>query len=97
MPHYGIPLRTADYGIPLTIWRFNICGDAQYIRTEEAERIRDYTALIYHVVHQAYTMDGDFRNAEKAALYLKLYKRRVARIGQFKAAARRVDRGGTFY
>lgn len=94
---YGIPLHGQEYGLPTVIYKFNSCGDAVYIRTEEFERIPDYIALIYHVVYQAYTIDSDFQNTNKADLYYSQYKRRIAHFGQIKAMVSSVKNGGRYY
>lgn len=94
---YGIPAYGQDYGIPLVVNKFTPCGDAVYIRTEEFEKIPDYMALIYHVVYQAYTIDSDFQNTNKADLYYSQYKRRIAHFGQIKAMVSSVKNGGRYY
>jgi len=94
---YGIPAYGQDYGIPLVVNKFTPCGDAVYIRAEEFEKIPDYMALIYHVVYQAYTIDSDFQNGSKGALYHSQYKRRIARFGQMKASVSSVKNGGKYY
>ena len=95
--NYGIPLWCNDYGIPHKIYRYKNCGEAVYVRLEEAEKISDYMALIYNVLYQAYSVDSEFQNLSKAELYNTQYKKRIARFGQVKNNLATVRRRGKFF
>ena len=94
---YGIPIHDRDYGIPTVIRRFAACGTAVYVRNEQPENIRDHLAVIFHAAYQAYTMDSDFQDTEKGALYYGQYRRRVSRIGRYFYDSPRVRGGVKFF
>ena len=94
---YGIPDHGRSYGIPSSIRIFQKAGDLIYIRRENAENIRDYMALIYHALYQAYNNDSDFHDAEKAEFYKTQYQRRIARFGQMKPANISIRKHRKFY
>ena len=96
-PSYGIPTRTEDYGIPLKVCKFTKAGDVVFIRSERAENIPDYMALVYHVLYQAYNVDSDFSSPEKASLYNTQYRNRIARFGQMKSGNSSIRKRGKFY
>lgn len=94
---YGTPRTRSGYGIPVLIREYDNIGDASYVRAVDAEHIHDYMALVYHAVYQAYTIDSDFQDLNKAQLYFSQYRGRVARTGQITHTFPRVRREGKFF
>lgn len=97
VPAYGTCAGQPEYGIPIAGHRFIPRGDIKYIRLAGLVEIPDPTTLIFHVVHQAYAVDGDFQNTEKSMMFLSWYRKRIARMGQMRNAPRTISRGGNFY
>ncbi len=94
---YGTPVTRGGYGIPVTIRKYDNIGDASYVRSVPSNLIHDYMALVYHAVYQAYTIDSDFQDLDKAQLYYSQYRGRVAKTGQIMRSVSRVRRDGKFF
>lgn len=94
---YGVPSRGTGYGIPVRMYRFRHIGDMVYARSEDAERIADHAALICHVLFQAFSVDGEFQDADKAALYEQEYRRRVDRAAKTMTAPGMIRRTAAFF
>ena len=67
------------------------------MRAVPIERIQDYMALVYHAVYQAYTIDSDFQDENKARLFYFQYRQRVARVGNVLRSTPRARSEGKFF
>ena len=94
---YGTPAVRDGYGIPIAMRKHDSVGDASYVRSVGAEQIHDYMAVAYHAAYQAYTIDSDFQDLNKAQLYYSQYRGRVARTAQITHTSPRIRREGKFY
>lgn len=81
---YGTENSSGKYGVVLSVTSFQFVGDMMYSRYADFEEIKDYTALIYHVLFQAFDTDSEFSSPDKAAYYKEMYKKRVAMFNQVK-------------
>lgn len=81
---YGTESDSGQYGVVLTVISYQFVGDMMYSRYGSFEEIKDYTALIYHVLFQAFDVDSEFADQNKAAYYKHMYKTRVAMFNQVK-------------
>lgn len=93
---YGTPVAN-KYGIPYVMRKYESIGDASYVKSIPYDRVQDYMALIYHAVYQAYSIDSDFQDLNKAQLYYSQYRGRVARTGQINHSVPRVRQEGKFF
>lgn len=82
--NYGTVKDSRQYGVLYSITSYNFAGDMMYSRYAEFEEIGDYLALLYHVLFQAFDVDSDFFDADKADYYKKMYKNRVSMFNQVK-------------
>ena len=96
-PGYGTPISRHGYGISADVRQYEFIGDAAYVRSVPIERIQDYMALVYHAVYQAYTIDSDFQDENKARLFYFQYRQRVARIGNVLRSTPRARSEGKFF
>jgi len=94
---YGTAKARKGYGIPVSIAKFDNIGDVAYVKTVSYEAVQDYMALIYHAVYQAYTIDSDFQDADKARLFFIQYRGRVARVGNVIRSVPHVRREANFF
>ena len=94
---YGTPRTRGGYGIPVIIREHDNIGDASYVRSVAPESVHDYMALVYHAVYQAYGIDSDFQDLDKAQLYYSQYRGRVAKTGQIMQSYSRVRQEGKFF
>lgn len=85
------------FGVVLDADGYTFVGDAEYVRSAKVEEIRDYLALVYHAMYQAYNTDAEFANPELAQIYLARYRRRVAMFGQVKHQNAGLSRAGNFF
>lgn len=81
---YGTEKDSGEYGVVYTITSFQFAGDIMYSRYAAFEEIKDYTALLYHVLFQAFDTDSEFSAPEKAAYYKQMYNSRIAMFNQVK-------------
>ena len=81
---YGTETYSGKYGVVFSVTNYEFVGDMMYSRYASFEEIKDYTALIYHVLFQAFDTDSEFSNSDKAAFYKNMYKSRVAMFNQVK-------------
>lgn len=94
---YGTPRTRGRYGIPVVVGKYDSIGDAFYVRTVPFNEIQDYMALVYHAVYQAYTIDSDFQDENKARLFYTQYLGRVARIGNVMRSVQKIRSEGKFF
>lgn len=81
---YGTVKNAVEYGVVYSVINYEFVGDMMYSRYASFEEIRDYMALIYHVLFQAFDTDAEFSDHSKAAYYKSMYKSRVAMFNQVK-------------
>lgn len=81
---FGTETDSGKYGIIFSVTDYNFIGDMVYARYALFEEIKDYVALIFHVLFQAFDTDSEFSDPEKAAYYKNMYKSRVAMFNQVK-------------
>lgn len=81
---YGTESSSGQYGVVLSVTTFQFVGDMMYSRYACFEEIKDYTALLYHVLFQSFDTDSEFSSPDKASYYKDMYKKRVAMFNQVK-------------
>lgn len=81
---YGTEKSSGLYGVVYTITNYEFTGDMMYSRYAAFEEIKDHTALLYHVLFQAFDTDAEFSDSDKAAYYKQMYKTRIAMFNQIK-------------
>lgn len=96
-PGYGTPISNRGYGISADVRQYDFIGDAVYVRSIPFDKIQDYIALVYHAVYQAYTIDSNFQDENKARLFYFQYRQRVARIGNVLRSTPRTRSEAKFY
>ena len=94
---YGTPITGNGYGIPVFVRKSDFIGDASYVKYIPFDRIQDYMALVYHAVYQAYTIDSDFQDENKARLFFTQYRGRVARVGNVLRSTPKTRSEAKFY
>lgn len=94
---YGTPISKHSYGIPVDVQQYRFIGDAVYVRAVPADKIQDYMAVVYHAVYQAYTIDSDFQDENKARLFHFQYRQRVARVGNVLRSAPHIRSEAKFF
>ena len=94
---YGTPITGNGYGMPVAVRQSDHIGDASYVKSIPFDRIQDYMAVVYHAVYQAYTIDSDFQDENKARLFYTQYRGRVARVGNVLHSVPHTRSEGKFF
>lgn len=87
----------SDYGVCNTLTDFLPAGEVHFVRKGEVEEIKDHTALIYHVLAQAFNADTDFNDPDRASAYFAKYRERISGFVQIRRKAYGRLRGGKFF
>lgn len=82
--NYGVIDNLSDYGVFSGIVSYDFAGDMMYSRYASYSEVKDYTALMYHVLFQAFNMDTDFTDPDKAGYFKSMYENRIAMFKQVK-------------
>ena len=85
------------YGVCNTLTDFLPVGEVHFVRKGEVEEIKDHTALIFHVLGQAFNADTDFNNPDRASAYFAKYRERISGFVQIRKKAYGKLRGGKFF
>ena len=94
-PEFGVVDR--GLGVVASAAGYNFAGDAAYIRYADAEKIRDYMALVYHTLYQAHSTDAELANPAYARFYLVRYRERVALFAPVRHKNSGQARPGNFF
>lgn len=90
-------LDETDYGVCNTLKSFSSVGEIHFIRKGDVEEITDHFALIYHALSQAYSVDTDFNDPDRASAFLSKYKQRISGFVQIRKQAYGKLSSGKFF